>query len=123
MIELGKKYTTRDGREVRIYAVDGGGRFPVHGSVKNNSCTAWTPNEWTETGSHLGDPEFRISDLDLIVVRLRIQREVWVNVFRHDDGAEFFEACESKANADLIASDARIACVKVVIDCEEGEGL
>jgi hypothetical protein len=122
MIELGKKYKTRDGREVRIYAVDGGGQFPVHGAV-NFSGTAWTPNEWSETGSHLGDPEFRIHDLDLIEVRPRIRREVWLNVFRHDDGAEFFEACESKANADLIAGDARIACVKVVIDCEEGEGL
>jgi hypothetical protein len=32
-IELGKTYRTRDGREVKIYAVDGGGEFPIHGGV------------------------------------------------------------------------------------------
>ena len=122
MIELGKQYKTRDGCEVRIYAVDGGGQFPVHGAV-NFSGTAWTPNEWSETGSHLGDPEFRISDLDLIEVKPRIQREVWVNMYRHYDGVEFYGVCRKKEEADSYASDARIACVKVVIDCEEGEGL
>jgi len=124
MIELGKQYKTKGGREVRIYAVDGGGRFPVHGAVKLNDGT-WRQEEWTPTGSYNGEKDGHSlpNAHDLIVVRPRIQREVWVNVFRHDDGAEFFEACESKANADLIASDARIACVKLVIDCEEGEGL
>ena len=119
MIELGKQYKTRDGREVRIYAVDGGGRFPVHGSVKF-SGTAWTPNEWTETGSHLGDPEFRISDLDLIEVKPGIQREVWVNVCRNEVNDEWYF---SRQTADEQSLSSRIACVKVVIDCEEGEGL
>jgi hypothetical protein len=120
MIELGKQYKTRDGREVRIYAVDGGGPFLVHGSVKNNFGTAWTPNEWTETGSHLGDPEFRIHDLDLIEGKPRIQREVWVNVY---PGPIVCELRHTKADADDDAMRNRIACVKVVIDCEEGEGL
>ena len=117
MIELGKKYQTRDGCEVRIYAVDAGGQTPVHGAIKRNDVwvvTAWTKEGCWSTGYSINN---------LVEVKPRIQREVLVNVFRHDDGAEFFEACESKANADLIASDARIACVKLVIDCEEGEGL
>jgi hypothetical protein len=120
MIELGKQYKTRDGCEVRIYAVDGGGRFPVHGAVKF-SGTAWTPNEWTETGSHLDDPEFQICDLDLIEVKPRIQREVWVNVYKSEGayGAVYREKC----SADIGADSTRIACVKLVIDCEEGEGL
>jgi hypothetical protein len=125
MIELGKQYKTRDGCEVRIYAVDGGGRFPVHGAVKLDDGT-WRQEEWTLTGSYNGESSHGHTiahHLDLIEVKPRIQREVWVNVFRHDDGAEFFEACESKANADLIASDARIACVHLKIDVEEGHGL
>jgi hypothetical protein len=32
MIDLTKKYQTRSGLPVRIYAVDGGGTYPVHGS-------------------------------------------------------------------------------------------
>ncbi len=118
MIELGKQYKTRDGREVRIYAVDGGGQFPVHGAVKF-SGTAWTPNEWSETGSHLGDPEFRISDLDLIEVTPRIQREVWLNVYN----GRLCTGYPSKEESDRASSYDRIACVKVVIDVEEGEGL
>jgi hypothetical protein len=119
MIDIAKKYKTRDGREVRIYAVDGAGPYSVHGAVKSDG--RWCGSAWMPNGSYFNSGEIDL--MDMIEVRPRIQREVWVNVFRHDDGAEFFEACESKANADLIASDARIACVKVIIDCEEGEGL
>jgi hypothetical protein len=35
MIQLDKKYTTRDGREVRIHAIDGPGIFPVITSINN----------------------------------------------------------------------------------------
>ena len=117
MIELGKQYRTEDGREVRIYALDAGGQTPVHGAIKRSGL--WIVTSWSKEGRwSISNPEN-----NLVEVKPRIHREVWVNVFRHDDGAEFFETCESKANADLIASDARIACVKLVIDCEEGEGL
>ena len=30
MIDKNKQYRTRDGREVRIYATDGYGHYPVH---------------------------------------------------------------------------------------------
>lgn len=48
MIELGKKYRTRDGREVRIYAVDGSGMYPVHGA--SNRPAGWCLERWTNTG-------------------------------------------------------------------------
>jgi hypothetical protein len=120
MIELGKQYKTRDGCEVRIYAVDGGGRFPVHGAVKLDDGT-WRQEEWTLTGSYNGEKDGHTlpNALDLIEVKPRIQREVWVNVYRC--GAAF--AYESKDVADEGEGEPRIACVKVVIDCEEGEGL
>ena len=35
MIDMKKKYRTKDGREVRIYATDGVGHYPVHGAVNN----------------------------------------------------------------------------------------
>lgn len=123
MIELGKQYKTRDGCEVRIYAMDGGGRFPVHGAVKLDDGT-WRQEEWTLTGSYNGEKDGHTlpHHLDLIEVKPRIQREVWVNVYRGSD-AEFYWVCSKKEDADNYAGDNRIACVKVIIDCEEGEGL
>ena len=32
-IEVGKSYKTRNGRQVRIYAIDGSGGKPVHASI------------------------------------------------------------------------------------------
>ena len=115
MIELGKQYRTRDGREVRIYAVDGGGHKPIHGAIREGD--EWFAASWLQGGVgalHINN---------LIEVRPRIQREVWVNVYRCYDGVEFYGVCRKKEEADNYAGEDRIACVKVVIDCEEGEGL
>jgi len=122
MIELGKKYKTRDGCEVRIYAVDGGGRFPVHGAVKLDDGT-WRQEEWTLTGSYNGEKDGHSlpNALDLIVVRPRIQREVWLNVYKSE--CAYGPVYREKCYADDAAASTRIACVKLVIDCEEGEGL
>ncbi len=62
-IELGLEYTTRDNKPVRIYAVDAGTDFPVHGSYLNND--AWTVQTWTSTGRISLDPDV-INDLDLV---------------------------------------------------------
>jgi hypothetical protein len=112
MIELGKHYKTRDGREVRIYAVDGSGSVPVHGAIKNTY--GWEPYQWIKDGrSYLKDgPE------DLIEVKPRIQREVWINVY-----PQCANLHGSKNEANSVYAPHRIACVKVIIDCEKGEGL
>jgi len=115
MIDPAKKYRTRDGREVRIYAVDGGGEYPVHGATKING--EWLANGWTACGGH--DVEVDESDFDLIEVRPRIQREVWVNVYPTDCTIH-----NDKDGADCMGGrSTRISCVKLVIDCEEGVGL
>lgn len=114
MISMDKKYRTRDGREVRIYAVDGNGKWPVHGAIKENE--GWNARVWAKDG--LDDPQ-RMNPLDLIEVKPRIQREYWVNVYPNG-GAQ---TLKTKKIADDHSNDDRIACVKVVIDCEEGEGL
>lgn len=111
MIELGKQYKTRDGREVRIYAVDCGGHRPVHGAIREN-------NEWVAyTWLHDGVAGLHCNSL--IEVKPRIQREVWVNVYP----GNFYIGYPEKAESDTHAAPDRIACVKLVIDCEEGEGL
>ena len=114
MIDPAKKYRTRDGREVRIYAVDGGGKDHIHGAVKNE-CGSWVAEQWYGGGkyAHCG-----VHMKDLIEVKPRIQREVWVNVYR-----DIVEVFNTKHYADIHSTNNRIACVKLVIDCEEGHGL
>lgn len=118
MIDPKKTYKTRDGREVRIYAVDGDEEMPVHGAILTKH--GWKVNSWARDGKWCPN---MTDAVDLIEVKPSIKREVWVNVFKHEDGAEFFECHECKASANLNSGTARIACVKVVIDVEEGEGL
>lgn len=44
----GAELKTRGGYKVRIYAVDGGGTYPVHGAVFNEG--RWAPQSWSSTG-------------------------------------------------------------------------
>jgi hypothetical protein len=52
-IDITKKYTTRDGREVRVYAVDGIAPYNVHGAVKYEN--GWDDQTWTEDGEYNKD--------------------------------------------------------------------
>lgn len=118
MIDPKKTYRTRDGREVRIYAVDGCNDYPVHGAILNEY--GWVVTTWRKDGRSFRSGNGRDEPYDLIEVKPRIQREVWVNVY---PGPIVCELRHTKADADEDAMRNRIACVKVVIDCEEGEGL
>jgi len=82
MISMDKKYRTRDGREVRIYAVDGDGSHPVHGAIKIN--TGWRSCTWEQEGFHLVDEGY----CDLIEVKPRIQRTDCIEVSLHEAGVE-----------------------------------
>jgi hypothetical protein len=89
----------------------------VHGATKLNG--EWSANGWTACGGH--DVEVDESTFDLIEVKSRITREVWVNVYPHYQTVWFSED-EAHAAHEGGRSN-RIACVKLTIDCEEGEGL
>lgn len=117
MIDINKRYRTRDGREVRIYAVDGGGGMPVHGAVLARSGE-WLTERWS-AGGEWSPQDCAATPYDLIEVKPRIHREVWVNVYPDLEPSIFV----SKQSADWHAVSSRIACVKLMIDCEEGEGL
>jgi len=114
-ISMDKQYRTRDGRKVRIYATDHFGYYPIVGAVlcgKN-----WVTVNWQVDG--VASPTD--NSLDLIEVKPRIQREYWVNVDKigyHQPICWF-----TKELADRKRSKDRIACVKITIDCEEGDGL
>tara|TARA_R110000824_G_scaffold125863_1_gene285158 strand:+ start:458 stop:775 length:318 start_codon:yes stop_codon:yes gene_type:complete len=62
-ISKDKKYQTRDGREVRIYAVDGRNGSDVHGAVY--SADGWTPAAWREDGKYWA---YKMEEYDLIEV-------------------------------------------------------
>jgi len=57
-----KTYATRDGRMARIYALDGGGAWPLHGAIFNGS--EWIPVHWTEQGHIDSDKSEPGGDLD-----------------------------------------------------------
>jgi hypothetical protein len=116
MISKDKTYRTRDGREVRIYATETGpNNFYVHGAIKKDN--GWDVCSWGNNGRRLQCDEHMH---DLIEVKPRIKRTVWLNVYRDrvKDGVH-----ERKGEADYHADKNRLACVRVEIDCEEGEGL
>ena len=110
MISKDKTYRTRDGREVRIYATDGHPSEPVHGAFQDYSC-AWNSCMWRHDGSNV----YGKRDADLIEVKPRIKRTVWLHVFKSGTVCATEDAYYEITN--------RLACVKVEIDCEEGEGL
>ena len=119
MIDINKTYRTRDGREVHIYATNEGcGVASVHGAIKTEDGV-WHVYSWSEDGrSILG----REQDKDLIEVCPRHKRTVWLNI--HPRTAKIYG---SKVIADIEAQSFsykdRIACIKVELDFEEGEGL
>ena len=120
MIDMAKQYRTRDGREVRLLMTDGGGSggSPVIGAIKDRDWS-WFPCCWAANGWYhpLGGGSY-----DLIEVRPRIKREYWMNVYPSEMGNVTYLYLTKKV-ADKAADSDRIACVRVEIDVEEGEGL
>ena len=121
MIDMNKKYRTRDGREVRIYATDGGDLFEdrtIHGAVKNRN--RWVFAVWNAMTGRCFASVKEETEMDLIEVRPRHKRRVWMNVY----GSGIVpQAYSSEERANLNAGCNRIACIKVELDFEEGEGL
>lgn len=114
MIDIKKQYRTRDGREVRIYATDGQDEWPIHGAVLTEH--GWSSDCWKKNGSALTDAPY---DDDLIEVRPRHKRVVWVNVYPSGHGCHYDNVTDANCNAGI----GRIACLRVELDFEEGEGL
>lgn len=83
MIEMGKKYKTRDGRDVRIYAVDANKEFPIHGAIFDGD-NGWQEEAWTADGSYFGSK--KASDCDLIEVK----PERWRAIYKLIDGLQIY---------------------------------
>lgn len=113
IVNKNKQYRTRDGHEVRIYATDGEVGAEVHGAFKTKDGI-WIPTYWDIKGVAANDGDY---GMFLMMPGRKIKREIWLNI--EEDSVEAFR---SKEDADQWPG-CRIACVKRVVDCEEGEGL
>jgi hypothetical protein len=110
-IEMGKNYTFR-GMPARIIATDRKGPHPILALVLEEDGTEFVFS-FLENGRYdIGLSEY------LIEARPRIKRTVWINVY-----GDVCDIYSSKEKADAASALDRISCVKVEIDCEEGEGL
>lgn len=52
LISLNKSYVTKDGRPVRLYAIDAGGEYPVHGAIWREDEQYWESATWTARGKY-----------------------------------------------------------------------
>ena len=117
-IDINKRYRTRDGREVRIYATDGHPDEPVHGAFKDYSGQ-WNTSIWNLDGTcRFKKCVSGEQCVDLVEVKQRIKRTYWANIY--DTGLTYHD---TKEDANNYKMGLRLACVKVEIDCEKGEGL
>lgn len=115
MIVMTKEYRTREGNPTIIYSVCGSEPYVVHGAYKTEF--GWKSAIWTAHGmAYDGGEE---SNGDLIEVKPRINQHKWVNIYPGDA----WIIHKTREQADGSATNSRLACVKLVVNCEEGEGL
>jgi hypothetical protein len=117
-VEISKQYRTVCEYPARIYCTNAGGTLPVHGAVFRDGN--WAIETWGLNGRCFGDSSGSGHPHDLIEVKPRIQREVWLNVYERI--TTIYETRE-RADANAGTLHQRLACLKITIDCEEGEGL
>lgn len=112
-----KEYTTRDGRDVKIWTTEARSKdFPVLGEVKNPRSGSWEPRSWDSEGQYWTG---EVHGLDLVgFLKPRIQRTVWVNIYH--EGSISSNTLEE---ADRRADSTRIACIPFHVDCMPGEGI
>jgi len=73
-IELGKSYKTTSGREVRIYAVDGDCKWPVHGAYLKSG--KWVMASWALDGAFyevIHPMDIVIPPMDIVIPPLRYE--------------------------------------------------
>jgi len=119
-VDINKEYRTRGGHKVTLYTTEAGGVHPVHGRIELDSGESLLTS-WREDGT--GGSEGACCN-DLVEVKQRIQRQVWLNVYDEwDRAAGHLSRLRADRAAALNFPRERIACVRVAIDVEHGHGL
>jgi len=111
-ISKDKQYTTREGSEVRIYATEEVGLYPIHGAIKRSE--GWISASWGSSG-YVVSPCREMPD-DLIEVKPRMKVERWVVVYGNGE-------VNTLKTPPVPGSCGRFAIKHIVFEVEEGEGL
>jgi len=117
-LDFSKPITTRDGRPVRILCRDAKGDEPIIGLVSYDLYEV--TERWGDNGRWHRSEDHRLDLINAPAARFR--REAWVNVY---PGPMECGVClyDDREDADRSADPCRIACIKVIIEGTEGEGL
>jgi hypothetical protein len=111
-IDVTKVKRTRGGHEVRIYATDGKGLYPIHGAYCNGDW--WESQTWTSDGKVQCGPE---GPYDLIEEPRTVEVDVGERIpMRQRRGM-------GHARRSRPSRDNRIACINIKRTVTEGEGL
>ena len=111
-ISKDKQYKTRDGREVRIYATDGAGPYPVQGAIKRSE--GWNCATWLSDGHVI---RCRENPDDLIEVKPRMKIERWIAIDSRGNASMYI------SNPPPVVMTSAFAVKHIVFEVEEGEGL
>ena len=120
-IDIKKKYRTKDGREVRLYAVDGSATRPVHGAYKQQD--GWVECSWTSIGHHESPDSYGFqpgSVLDIVEARPRFQYTFWANLY--DDGS-VPKLYWTRSHAEAARTSGCVATVRWISEGDIGQGL
>jgi len=94
------KVKTCDGLEVRIYATDGGGIYPVHGAIKLDH--EWEFETWKLSGSYTNTEEDHRYDLT------PIPQPQYFNIYTRKDGATVIGVMKESVDSSVGLGDMNI---------------
>lgn len=114
-IEVGKFYTGRDGRKIRIYAIDGSGTYNIHGASLIGA--GWFYSTWESVGFTMKASDIRESDI-VSEWREEETRTIYLNIYPHHESSR-----PDKETADRDAGTNRLACVPVTFTFKKGDGI
>lgn len=125
-IDINKKYTTRDGRQVRLFTTESPDpMFPVCGAL--NKDGEWTNQSWSGDGEFLSNTQ--ASDFDLIEAKEKIKLTGFLNVYTGMQGQHYLSIHPNKALAISEVNENKAPAIAILdlskhnIEFEEGEGL
>jgi len=115
MIDLSKKYSTTDGRDVKLYAIEGD---RVMGAIEHRDGV-WRSDDWCVADGAYYEDGSQSKDTDLIEVKEKKTLTGFVNIYSsHTSGIH-----KSIIDAERVQLDGIIARKQITIEYEEGEGL
>jgi hypothetical protein len=114
MIDLSKKYKTTDGRDVKLYAIEGD---RVMGAIKHRDGL-WRSDDWAVTDGNYYEDGTSSGNTDLVEVKEKKTQTLYVNIYERGTTGH-----HTRDWADMIALKGRLACKQITIEYEEGEGL